>query len=225
MKIKTSYLVLETNKPIKENASKLRGYFGSKFNDYPILHHHIPNSGFLYTYPLVQYKIMGGNASILGIEEGSTVLKEISDQINELMLGKNQYDVETRIIYDKKYDIKPSKQINYRFITPWIGLNSQNYQKYQTINDWKEKKNLLNNILVGNILSMCKGLGIIVNRKLYAHSLFDAEIVDFKGLKVLGFTGRFKVNFKIPDFFGLGKGVSQGFGTVKEAEDVNISDL
>ena len=37
----------------------------------------------------------------------------------------------------------------------------------------------------------------------------------YKGIPVMGFTGEFRVNFKIPDFFGLGKGVSQGFGVVK----------
>ncbi len=63
---------------------------------------------------------------------------------------------------------------------------------------------------------MCKGLGIIVNKKLYAHSLLDSHKIIYKGLNFLGFTGEFKVNFKIPDFFGIGKGVSQGFGTVKE---------
>lgn len=225
MKIKTSYLLLETRNPIKESPSKLRGFIGSQFNEHPLLHHHIPNSGFLYTYPLVQYKIIEGNASILGIEEGAKIIKEISDQIDELVLGKQRYPVESRMTYDKNYDVHPTKTTQYKFITPWIGLNSQNYQNFKNINDWKDKKNMLNNIIVGNILSMSKGLGIIVNRKLHVHSMFETETVEFKGVKVLGFTGNFKVNFKIPDFFGLGKGVSQGFGTVKEAENADTSDI
>jgi len=49
----------------------------------------------------------------------------------------------------------------------------------------------------------------------YVHSRVDAERVEYKGIPVMGFTGEFRVNFKIPDFFGLGKGVSQGFGVVK----------
>lgn len=225
MKIKTSYVIFETNKPLLEDASKLRGYLGARFNEHPILHHHIPGSGFIYTYPLVQYKVMGGNASILGIEEGATVLKEISDQVDELVLGTSEYTVEGKVIHEKKYDIKPSPQTYYSFITPWIGLNSQNYQKYQNYIDWKDKKKLLNNIIVGNILSMCKGLGIIVNRKLYSHSLFETEILKYKGIDVMGFTGNFKVNFKIPDFFGLGKGVSQGYGTIKEVQNADSGDL
>ena len=36
---------------------------------------------------------------------------------------------------------------------------------------------------------------------------------------MLGFSGEFKVNFNIPDFFGFGKGVSQGFGTIVKVDD------
>lgn len=71
MKLKTSYLVLSTDKPVKEDASKLRGYVGNKFSEYPILHHHIKEVGYLYTYPRGQYKIFEGTPSILGIEEGA----------------------------------------------------------------------------------------------------------------------------------------------------------
>jgi len=41
--------------------------------------------------------------------------------------------------------------------------------------------------------------------------------VEFKGIRMIGFKGEFTVNFNIPDFFGIGKGVSHGFGTVKRA--------
>jgi hypothetical protein len=31
---------------------------------------------------------------------------------------------------------------------------------------------------------------------------------------MLGFLGTFSVNFEIPDYWGIGKSVSRGFGTV-----------
>lgn len=72
---------------------------------------------------------------------------------------------------------------------------------------------------------MCKGLGIIVNRRLYVHSHLNPQNVLFKGVNLTGFTGEFTVNFKIPDFAGLGKGVSQGFGTVREVENEDSRDM
>jgi hypothetical protein len=47
------------------------------------------------------------------------------------------------------------------------------------------------------------------------HSRLDDEKVEYKGVSLIGFTGEFRVNFRIPDLFGLGKGVSQGFEVVK----------
>ncbi|MEM5815534.1 MAG: hypothetical protein QXL14_00600, partial [Candidatus Aenigmatarchaeota archaeon] len=79
MKLKVSYLILKTDFPIKEKPSQLRGYIGKKFEEYPILHHHVKDGEFLYTYPKVQYKVINGTAFILGIEKGARILKNISD--------------------------------------------------------------------------------------------------------------------------------------------------
>ena len=37
---------------------------------------------------------------------------------------------------------------------------------------------------------------------------------------MLGFLGTFSVNFEIPDYWGIGKSVSRGFGTVKRLKDI-----
>lgn len=225
MKIKTSYLILETDTPITEGASKLRGFIGNKYPDFLALHHHLEGTQYLYTYPKVQYMVLEGTPSILGVDEGADVVLEISDSLDDLIFGRNSYHVEQKVIYQREVDIKPDRMTQYKFISPWLGLNSKNYQQYNELREWKDKKFFLNKILTGNILSMCKGLGIIVNRPLDVHTHLDKEWVKFKGMEVLGFTGEFRVNFMIPNFFGLGKGVSQGFGTVTEVKDVDSGDI
>lgn len=42
---------------------------------------------------------------------------------------------------------------------------------------------------------------------------FDSEH-RLKAPPMLGFLGTFSVNFEIPDYWGIGKSVSRGFGTV-----------
>ncbi|MCC6545498.1 MAG: hypothetical protein IT392_13555 [Nitrospirae bacterium] len=52
-------------------------------------------------------------------------------------------------------------------------------------------------------------------------SLYFAHIFThrfLKGTPLLGFLGSFSVNFEIPDYWGIGKSVSRGFGTVKRVE-------
>ncbi|WP_048812440.1 CRISPR-associated endonuclease Cas6 [Methanobrevibacter ruminantium] len=220
MKINTCHLVLKTNKKVKQNPSKFRGYIGREFDKYPILHNHYGNNKFLYSYPLVQYQIIDGQPSILGIEEGADILVDISSKIKALKMGDSYYRVEDHYLYYKEYDVRATRKYHqYKFLSPWLALNTKNYQSFKNIKDWKEKKSFLNNIMVGNILSMSKGLGIIVNKRLHVSSLLDDEIAEYKNVQMNAFTGEFKVNFNIPDFFGFGKGVSQGFGTVIKVTD------
>jgi hypothetical protein len=41
---------------------------------------------------------------------------------------------------------------------------------------------------------------------------------SLKGTTMLGFLGTFSVNFEIPDYWGIGKSVSRGFGTIKKLQ-------
>lgn len=77
MHLKTLCLILKSDRPVKEPTSKLRGYIANRFKEYPILHHHIKEAGYLYTYPRVRYKQIEGTPIILGIEEGAAILKKI----------------------------------------------------------------------------------------------------------------------------------------------------
>ncbi|KAF5434832.1 hypothetical protein C5S35_13000 [Candidatus Methanophagaceae archaeon] len=216
MNLKILVLIIKTDRPVTEDAAKLRGYIANQFKQYLILHHHIEEAGYLYTYPRIQYKQIEGTALILGIEEGADVLKNIADDLIELKLGKSKYKVESIQMTQMNAEFGPCRANNhYKFLTHWLALNPANYEKYKEIMDWKQKKEFLNGILVGNILSMCKGLDYVVDKTLYVHSRLDDEQVEYKGVPLIGFTGEFRVNFRIPEFFGLGKGVSQGFGVVK----------
>ena len=219
MKYNIVNLILKTDSKLEAGPTKVRGYVGNLFKDYPILHNHYANDKFLYSYPYVQYKIINGNIVIIGIDEGGEIIKKIAPELSVLSLDK-EYKITEKLIHEREFDIKPSsEEKHYKFITPWLGLNQNNYQKYINTKSWKDKKEILNKVLVGNILSMSKGLGIIVNKRLYAKTHFEEKIVEYKGVKMNAFKGEFKIHYDIPDYFGLGKGVSQGFGCVKQIFD------
>ncbi|MBC7128913.1 MAG: CRISPR-associated endonuclease Cas6 [Thermoplasmatales archaeon] len=220
MNVRVLITALKTDKPVKENASMLRGYIGNKFKENIILHHHVGGNESLYAYPRIQYKIIENTPIIVGIEEGVEILKNISDGLKELILGRSRYKILSIQMNQLNAEFgKCRENIKYRFLLPWLALNQENYKKYKEINDWKEKKKFLNGILIGNILSMCKSLDYIVAGKLYSHSLLNEEIVKYKGIFHTTFTGEFRINFKIPDYLGIGKGVSHGFGTIKRVKN------
>lgn len=228
MKIKSNYLILDTDKPITETTSKLRGYIGNKYKEHALLHNHYKDN-YLYSYPLIQYKIINKKAIILGIDEGTKTLEDIIDTITELKLD-NTYKITDRQLYKKEYNVRVTpEEYHYKIITPWLSLNSKNYQIYMQLNNWKDKKILLNKILIGNILSMCKGLGIIANYRIHARTHLDEEKIKYKSVYLTGFKGEFITNFKLPPLYGLGKGTSHGYGTIIPVDEyefpINLSNI
>ena len=62
---------------------------------------------------------------------------------------------------------------------------------------------------------MSKGIGYTVSEPIKAEIGRLREVkTSLKGTPMLGFLGTFSVNFNIPDYWGIGKSVSRGFGTV-----------
>ncbi|MDY9925981.1 CRISPR-associated endonuclease Cas6 [Methanosarcina sp.] len=208
-------LTLKSTRPIKGSSAQLRGFFATKFNEYNLLHQHNTDK-FIYKYPLVQYKMINKTPIVLGINEGVDVLIEIYDKYDKIRLKNNVYEIVEREISYKNEDFGLSDKFHtYSFETPWFALNQENFtNKYQRMNS-AEQKELLRKTLVGNILSMSKSLGYTVPEQIKCETNLHPGIGRMKGVEIATFKGEFMVNFLIPDYFGLGKSVSRGFGTVK----------
>jgi len=217
MKLKTLTLTLESDKSIKEDASKLRGFFATKFTEYALLHQHVDVGKLLYRYPKIQYKMIDGVPLVLGIEEGADVLKEIYDKYDEIRLDENTYSIVGRSVILRVVDFGLSEKIlGYMFITPWIALSQKNYEKYWK-SDRRGQRELLRRTLIGNLLSASKGLDYMVpdEIKLDIAGRVTPEKCFIKKTPLVGFKCDFVVNFNIPDLMGLGKSVSRGFGAVR----------
>lgn len=199
-------------------SEKIRGYLGNKYKDIEVLHNHLDDK-FIYRYPIVQYKVLNEVPIIIGINEAANLVASIGVTDDKLIIDEIEYDtfkkqiIKTSISYGYTEDY-----IEYEFLTPWIALNQKNSLEYLKSNS-VEREEILKRILIGNIISMSKGLGYTVNEKVDCYINLKEKEVRLKGIKHIAFTGKFKINFNIPDYLGIGKGVSKGFGTVK---NINI---
>jgi len=205
----------QTNTFVRESATKLRGYISKHYRDIPQFHHHA-GTKFDYRHPLIQYKIIDGIPFIIGLREGS-ILLQLIDTYSELKFGTNTYQVLKMRRETVPIELNLSlRSPTYSFLTPWLALNQKNYEKYQMMATWAKRKKLLEGILVGNIISMSKSLGYTVPGPIEAHIDKMREVrTSLKGTAMTGFMGTFSVNFEIPDYWGIGKSVSRGFGTVR----------
>ncbi len=198
------------------DAHKLRGYFGKLFNEHsPLLHNHFKDGSIKYAYPLVQYKVIDKVPCLVGFSEGGSLLTNLFLKIKEIEIAGKSFQVNSKNISQKNIGLSINQQLyNYRFKTLWMGLNQKNYKAYIQL-DGKEKKEFLNKMLQNNILSFYKGVGLWVNEKIMATGTLAEKQTLFKNQAMLAFSGIFTSNAFIPDFTGIGKSVSRGFGTVE----------
>ena len=221
MPLETLTLTLTSSRPVRETGVQLRGFFATKFTEYELLHQHVDAGRLVYQYPKIQYKVIDGTPMVIGINEGAEVLKEIYDQYDRITLGDNTYEIVERNITLREEAFGISHQIlSYRFITPWLALNQRNYERYFRL-DRSRQKNLLRQTLVGNILSMAKGLDYVVTSQIRLDiGRVRHRMRTVKGVNMLGIECDFMVNFAIPDYLGLGKSVSRGFGAVVKVKNL-----
>lgn len=193
---------------------RLRGFFASGQEAGSPLHNHGGGRQTLYRYPLVQYKVAGGSPVVLAIEDGIPALQPVILCREHLILGGQSYPRgELRLELEDCLLGDTEEPRRYRFASPWFGLNQANFSRYKAAGQ-EEKKRLLERVLTGNLLSLSKGLGVTVERRLNVDCSLRETAIRFKGETVLGFLGSFSVNFLLPELLGLGKSVSRGLGTV-----------
>ncbi len=211
-KLNICYISFDFDSDIKMNPAQFRGFMAHVFSNVSEFHHHSENS---YHYPLVQYKRIDKKLAIVGIGEYAKMVSQNMPNMDHITTENQKIPLHNIQIKNIVFT-RESKNCMYRFVSPWIALNESNYEKYKKLGKI-EKKKLLEQILVGNILSMFKGLGIFVTDKIEVIILrqISKPIVVHEN-KFVGFKTDFVSNTSIPEFLGLGKSVSKGFGTIRK---------
>lgn len=196
----------------KSSAKALRGYFGNFFRNIIEFHNHLDQITFNYKSPSIQYRVIDGNLSILGINEGGDILLKSIDEIklDEIKLDgiDNKIEEKEIKITFPELEIK-DERYDYKFESFWIALNEENYKKYQ------KGEFSLDNQLRNNILEFFKLSGVQATKRIIAVGEFEENKIIEKDTVILGFTGTFKTNVNLPDLIALGKRKSVGFGIIK----------
>jgi hypothetical protein len=221
--IKIGSLQLSHVKLKPSQIHKLRGYIGNLFKEHELIHNHNTETGkVIYRYPLIQFKLINNTPVIIAITETAI------DVFTEIFLKLEKINIEGTIlpVYEKDLKLESSEFgfmkniIKYEFKSPWLALNQKNYRNYISVKTRKDKEDILKKAFIGNILSMSKYLDYWLekNQKIEAELNVKPNTIRLKGENLIGFTGLFKTNFLIPDYVGIGKSISRGFGTVKRVK-------
>ena len=201
----------------QRDSEKIRGYLLNKYIDNDLMHNHNEEK-FIYRYPRVQYKVIDNKPVLIGIEEAVDLISKIGIIEDEINIEGIKFDVSTKNIVKEDLNIEVlNDYVEYDFLTPWIAINQKNISKYKNSNKF-EREEILEKILIGNILSMSKSLGVFIDKKIYCKVNLEEIKVDLKNIKYIAFKGSFSVNINLVNYLGVGKAVSKGFGTIKRKE-------
>lgn len=216
---KSKILYVRFNNELRnDEIEKFRGAVLSKLKETSsvLFHNHIGDK-YRYSYPLIQYKRLRGQAVIVCLEEGTEAIGELFSAGDFcFQIGSRTVKMEIASIQARQVLIQPwDTTFAYR-LNRWLPFNEENYRAYQELEGIAERCSFLEKKLIGNILSFAKGVNIYLEDEIVCKILEIEEpyLIMYKGVRMMAFNIRFKTNVSLPDNIGLGKGVSLGNGVL-----------
>jgi len=182
-----------------------------------ILFHNHEGDSLRYSYPLIQYKRINQKAALVCINEGTEVIGLLLSKGDfECILGEKSTYFEIDQVKANQFIVQTWESVFYYNIRKWLALNQANYLEYSKLDSLTDKCLFLEKILIGNILSMGKGMDILFDKEIMCKitNIIETTTMSYKNVKMMSFDVEFKTNVSLPDYIGLGKGSSLGFGMV-----------
>ena len=208
-----------TDHPVLTTPYRLKGIIINDFPDHPI----VPFINGEYRgemrYPRVQVKVLRNQLCIFGLGEGYDVVQSFRQQLESFQIDDQTYKVEdvdapeSKLQLDQYANNFPS----YKFITPWVALNPRSLALYKALLP-NERVAYLNRLVVHNLLFIARELkydiGFNVSVRMKLQSLVP-RVVEEQGSG--SFKGSFTCNMVLPDYLGLGNGITKGLGTIVQS--------
>lgn len=212
--VKIAYLKFITEKKYNARyAEKLRGFFANKYKEEDLFHNHDASSKSIYRMPLIQYKVVNGQLLIIGINEAANLIANEFLKHKEIKLDNEIIkDFEIQLSMKEEELIVDEDLYKYKFETIWLPLNQKNSKSYF------QGELDLNRVLTNNIITNFKGCDVEADKKIMVKGNFHEKKIGMKNQAMIGFTGSFVTNVKMPDYISLGKRRAIGYGVVRSVE-------
>lgn len=186
-----------------------------------LFHNHRPDGSSIYRYPLIQYKVINGKPMILCLAQATEDIHYfLGDRDFKFNIGGKLIEFRIEDVHLQYFPLQTRDEASSYELQHWIGLNQKHHKRFQELKGDRSAQNqLLESILLGNILALAKGINWWVTDtiSLTITKIKEVNILPIhkNGKKNLAFTLDFSSNVVLPNYVGLGKRVSIGFGVVK----------
>jgi len=222
--VKSILFKIKTDKPVRKTPYQVKGVIMKQFpNDeiVPMLNGAYRKK---FLYPRIQVKVLDEEIFIIGLNQGVDPIMKIKDEIKELNFGDITFKVEDCDLEESAQLFNlTSNLIKYKFISNWVALNNSTNNKYQNMND-ANRLEFLNKLLGENIVFLAREVGFDFEKNIFSRiniSSLEPISEDQKGWGA--FQGEFYSNIILPNYIGIGNGITRGYGTIfGENRDENI---
>jgi hypothetical protein len=213
--VKTIVARLITDKPVKKTAYQVKGVFMKQYPNSPVIPMLDGRYRDKFLYPRVQVKILNEQIYLVGIKDGADPVLEMIKDFELLNFGNITFNISDVEIEES---IDPFKHVDqllrYRFVSPWVALSKNTQNRYKFLKN-KDRTAFLNRLLGQNIVFLAREMGVDLNDKVYTklklNSLFPKPIYENNWGS---FSGEFQTNFVLPNYIGLGNGITRGYGAI-----------
>lgn len=177
-----------------------------------------------YFYPRVQYKVVQGSPLITAINEGCGLLWELYDKLDDACNSQADWKIIEKRMIEKKVPFGLCNDlIKYRILTPWLALPEDNFKNY-LVHENGGREKILARALEGHLRSISKSLGHDIDGEIIVRVNPKPDYIFQRDIHFAGFFGSFMTNFELPNFIGLGKSVSRGYGAIKRIDTNQATD-
>lgn len=180
----------------------------------PLFHNHLGGDGLRFAYPMVQYKIVDGRPTVVGLG----MRRELAGLRGRMALdvGRETRLFEVAAVETVPYVPAVEDGPTMYALSRYLPLNADNAARFEAMPALTDRVCLLERTITANILSFFKGVGFrCADAVDVAISSIEAESrLRYKGVFFRGFDLTFIANVRLPDAIGLGKSPSVGFGVL-----------
>ena len=207
-----------------EKVQAFRGAIVEKVGrENTLFHNHLEDSGLRYKYPSIQYKLVNHKAAIFCVGDG---IDEIHNLFAQPQWNINIHGKRVVLsIYElnlKNFNLSVHDKPLFKYkLKNWLGLNQNNYNVYNNLDSAAERLVFLEKILVGNILSFARGIDWQIDQQVVVNvqEILKTSKLSYKGTPLKAFDLEFRSNVDLPNFMGLGKSASHGYGVVEKMKN------
>lgn len=194
--------------------------------EHTMFHNHLGN-GFVYRYPLIQYRTFGGRAAMICINDGIEQIQALfnggflTDDV--VLNGTNRGRIGVEDIRVHEYALTELDAPVTYHLNHWLPLNQQNYHEWRALESDEARLSKLEAILTGNILAFAKGAGWQIQHR-FEVTIAPQTIITcpslYKEQTLIAFSLDFSVKLFLPSGIGLGKGAALNHGVLSHPPQI-----